>query len=358
MKDHNPTHNPTMFPAAPISIAEALAIYEQMRCIMPPLEQAAIGKQIVRAPSLTALLDDLDMLLLDGYGVLNIGTEVVPGAAAMLAEARRRGIAVMVLTNGASKPSLHAAGRYRGLGLAIGDDEVTSSRDAVLEWLATEAAGAGISLVGIAGPQTDMPDAAENAVWYPHEDWSGLGRLQFSRLDPAADEAWQNCDAIAFLGSIGWDAAWQQALQRHIASTRLLVANPDVMAPHPKTKDGGGVSREPGFWAWQAAKDSGTAGTIGIDGLAEAIGAMAWFGKPYLPVFTLALRRLACRHGSLPDLSRIAMVGDSLHTDVLGAAAAGLKSVLVGGHGLFRDGGARAAIDATGIAPDYWVDTV
>ena len=49
------------------------------------------------------------------------------------------------------------------------------------------------------------------------------------------------------------------------------------------------------------------------------------------------------------------MVGDSLHTDVLGASAAGLQSVLLTDYCLFRDGGAEAMIRRCGIAPDWMI---
>jgi ribonucleotide monophosphatase NagD (HAD superfamily) len=49
------------------------------------------------------------------------------------------------------------------------------------------------------------------------------------------------------------------------------------------------------------------------------------------------------------------MVGDSLHTDILGASAAGLQSVLLTDYGLFRDGGAPAMIRRCGIIPDWIV---
>jgi ribonucleotide monophosphatase NagD (HAD superfamily) len=52
------------------------------------------------------------------------------------------------------------------------------------------------------------------------------------------------------------------------------------------------------------------------------------------------------------------MVGDSLHTDILGGNAAGLKTVLVTDHGMFRDGGAEAAMKTSGITPDFIVNTV
>jgi FMN phosphatase YigB (HAD superfamily) len=52
------------------------------------------------------------------------------------------------------------------------------------------------------------------------------------------------------------------------------------------------------------------------------------------------------------------MVGDSLHTDILGARAAGLQAVLLTGYGLFCDGGAHDMIEACGIAPDWIAATL
>ena len=46
------------------------------------------------------------------------------------------------------------------------------------------------------------------------------------------------------------------------------------------------------------------------------------------------------------------MVGDSLHTDILGAQVAGVASALITGHGVLRDRDWRAAVAASGIRPD------
>ena len=58
------------------------------------------------------------------------------------------------------------------------------------------------------------------------------------------------------------------------------------------------------------------------------------------------------------DRHRVGMVGDSLHTDVLGASAAGLQSVLLTDYGLFSDGGTAAMIRRCGITPDWVVATL
>lgn len=49
------------------------------------------------------------------------------------------------------------------------------------------------------------------------------------------------------------------------------------------------------------------------------------------------------------------MVVDSLHTDILGGHAAGIASALITGYGFLAGQDAEAAIEASGIAPDFMV---
>jgi glycerol 3-phosphatase-2 len=46
-------------------------------------------------------------------------------------------------------------------------------------------------------------------------------------------------------------------------------------------------------------------------------------------------------------------VGDTLHTDILGGAAYGVKTALVTGHGLFANQNVPPYIAQSGIVPDY-----
>ncbi len=55
---------------------------------------------------------------------------------------------------------------------------------------------------------------------------------------------------------------------------------------------------------------------------------------------------------------RIAMVGDSLHTDILGGNAAGMTSVLVTDHGMFRSRAALPYCTACDIHPDWVVNSL
>ena len=51
------------------------------------------------------------------------------------------------------------------------------------------------------------------------------------------------------------------------------------------------------------------------------------------------------------------MVGDTLHTDVLGGAASGMGTVLITAHGLFTGRDTAPFIAASGIIPDAIVTT-
>ena len=68
-------------------------------------------------------------------------------------------------------------------------------------------------------------------------------------------------------------------------------------------------------------------------------------------IFDLALTRL----GPLRK-DRVVMVGDTLHTDILGAQSAGISSALIASYGFFADEDVRRAIEVAGIVPDFLVD--
>lgn len=52
------------------------------------------------------------------------------------------------------------------------------------------------------------------------------------------------------------------------------------------------------------------------------------------------------------------MIGDTLHTDILGGAAAGIRTALVTQHGVLNGQDATAHIEACGIRPDFVIPFV
>ena len=311
----------------PMSLEKTIAVYEYCRPMMPALKTASTTPH--HASRLRDLFSDFDALLLDGFGVLNVGADRVPEADQMVTAAQDQGLTVMVLTNGASKEKSTAALKYHTLDLPIDPSHVISSRDALLHQLDQSAHH--ITRFGVVDSYTDIP------AGYPFD---------CRALSPEAPQDWLTCDAIGFFGAVHWHEGWQDALKAAMkAGVQIMVANPDVTAPLQ-----GGFSREPGFWVAKAVHDLG---------LTPQDAPVSWFGKPYPAVYDLALARLEDISGhSILDRKRIAMVGDTLHTDILGGLAAGLSSVLITGHGLFRHGGAEDIMNKTGIIPDYITDTV
>jgi ribonucleotide monophosphatase NagD (HAD superfamily) len=137
------------------------------------------------------------------------------------------------------------------------------------------------------------------------------------------------------LSSARWSQSDTEALtQALLAQSRpLVVANPDLVAPREE-----GLSFEPGLVAHEVTERTGQKA--------------AFFGKPFGNAFDTALARLkdVPRH-------RIAMVGDTLHTDVLGGASAGIGTILITDHGLFRGYDVAPYISRSGIRPDWIVAT-
>src|SRR5690606_8371232 len=89
----------------------------------------------------------------------------------------------------------------------------------------------------------------------------------------------------------------------------VLIGNPDLVAPRES-----GLSIEPGHFAH--------------DLLDRVDCEVRFFGKPYANAFDAAIAAVEAERGPV-DRSRVAMVGDTLHTDILGGAGAGLRTVLV-----------------------------
>ncbi len=300
-----------------IALDDIIAMYEALRPHMPPAVPPPATRRVDR---LVDILPHVDALILDGFGVINVGASVIDGIHNVLQMAAARDIAVMVLTNGAGKGAQASWTKYRDWGLSITRQQVVSSRDSLEAALPMVAAGRIVAPLGPAARPLD------------------IGTELTLADDP---DLFERAQCFAFLGSAGWDDTLQTALEGALArgGRDLLVGNPDISAPL-----GGVFSAEPGYWAVRAMQATGIV--------------PRWYGKPHAAAFDLVLDRMEQVHGRQFERRRVAMVGDSLHTDILGARAAGLQAVLLTGYGLFCDGGAHDMIEACGIAPDWIAATL
>ncbi len=295
-----------------------MEIYEMQRLIMPQ----AVPGGARQANGLIDILSEFDGLILDGFGVINVGDHLVLGIEDLLDAAQQQNKPVVVLTNGSSFESLVAAKKYAKWGLPINAAMVVSSRDALIAARDSGplAAMANDTVIGcLSGAATPLP--FDHVQTYKN-----------------TKHFWNQADAFAFLGAIDWSTEDQMAFEAALRShpRPIFISNPDVAAPHDNR-----FSAEPGYWVARAMQ------AVRVP--------VHWYGKPYFPAFSMAVDRLQKLAGRVVDRRRVAMVGDSLHTDVLGGGAAGLQTVLITGAGLFRDGGAAGYIKKTGIQPDWIV---
>ncbi|MEZ5912343.1 MAG: HAD hydrolase-like protein [Paracoccaceae bacterium] len=239
----------------------------------------------------------------------------IPGVAARIARLLDRGKRVLVVTNAAGYPS-HADGALRRAWLSFRRGRVISSRATCLAAIA----GRDLGCLGVVAP-----------------GGSGLSGLAGRDLVELADDpgSYVRADNILFLGSGDWTEARQALLVTALRDRPrpVLVANPDIVATRET-----GFSIEPGSYAHRLADDTGVV--------------PEFFGKPFANIYDLSFQRL----GPGTDRTRVLMVGDSLHTDILGAQAARTGSALVTSHGFFGGFAPAPWVRKSGIRPDYVLD--
>lgn len=300
-------------PAPLTDVETAFARYEAIRHRLP---QAAFPETSRRAATLSTVADDYDVFVLDAFGVLNVGESPIPGAVARIAELRARGKRLFVLTNGATHRRIHALEKYGKLGFDFTADEVVSSRDVAAA--ALQAAPEGFLWAAAAGPDAGFEDLG--------------ARVEDLEADPAL---YATADGFLLLSSASWRTADQERLVAALTARPrpVVVANPDLVAPRET-----GLTLEPGWWAHDLADRLGVA--------------PAFYGKPFQDAYDVIVARC-------PDVApgRIAMVGDTLHTDVLGGRAAGFGTILILAHGLFAGRDAEEFVTRSGIRPDVLCET-
>ncbi len=293
--------------------AEAVfARYEEIR---PRLPEAGKGGACVAVGGLADLAGRADVFVFDAYGVLNVGSLPIAGAPEAVAMLRGLGKRVFVLTNAASLNRAAMQTKFAALGFDFAPDEIVSSRDAAL------AALAGYRETGLWGVIADtghLPDGLPLSRHHVLED------------DPAPYAA---VDAFLFLGADRWSDTRQELLRRALGRhpRPLIVGNPDLVSPREE-----GLFREPGWYAHAIA-----------DSCPAVIPAL--HGKPYPSVYDLLMARLPADQ----PRERILMLGDTLHTDILGARSQGWQAGLVTGHGLFAGQDVAPFIRRSGIRPDW-----
>lgn len=295
-----------------LSVEQAFEKYEAVRHRLP--DAGSVRQKSRRVQTLEDIAEHFDVFLLDAFGVLNIGDAAIPGTRERVQALIERGKRVLVVSNAAGFPHSVLMNKYVRLGYDFAPEDVITSRATLL---------AGLN--GQRGLRWGLMATRSTGL----RDLEGLD-LIYLEEDPAA---YADVEGFLLIGSAAWTEERQSLLEAALMDNPrpVLVGNPDIVAPREK-----GFSMEPGYFAHQLADRTG----ITPD----------FFGKPFRNIFELAFKKL----GDI-DRSRVVMVGDSLHTDILGAKTAGVASALISDFGFFAGGDAARAAEISGIFPDYIV---
>lgn len=241
-----------------------------------------------RAHRTATPLDGVDAVLADLDGVVYAGAGALPHAVESLTRANETGARLGYITNNASRTDADVAAHLRELGLTrTSPQDVVTSPQAAVRLLKTKVPPPAVILVvGGEGLLTEVAAAG------------------YTVTDTAED------DPAAVLQGFSPDIVWTQ-----LAEAAFALKTPE---------EEGGIPWIATNTDWTLPQARGMApgnGTL-VSAVHTATGRLATVaGKPEPPIFHEAVARFGAQHPLF--------IGDRLDTDIAGAQAAGIPSVLV-----------------------------
>ena len=231
--------------------------------------------------STEALIEAHDLVMFDLDGVIYVGGDAIAGVAAHVERVRSLDRHVAFVTNNASRTPDQVADKLVGVGVQASPDDVVTSAQAAARLLAEEhGAGAKILLLGGEGLRVALLEAGLEAVDEPE-------------------------GAVAVASGYGPDVRWRD-IMRVATLVRgglpYVASNTDMTIPTPY-----GIAPGHGVLVRTIA------GFAGVEPIVA--------GKPERPLMEETVRRVG---GERP-----LMVGDRLDTDIQGAHAIDVPSLLV-----------------------------
>lgn len=253
-----------------------------------------------------------DAYVFDMDGTIYLGDHLLPGAARLIGELRRREIPVRYLSNNPTKDPVMYAEKLGRLGLPTPVDDIANTIVTALTWLRQHHPDA--VLFPIAEPP--LVQALQQAGFRISEDPA--------QIDIVIASYDRNFDYRKL--QIAFDAIWFHK------RAFLVQTNPDRYCPFP------GGRGEPDCAAITAAIEACTGTTC-----------RASFGKPDPIMLEAVMATLDC------PLERAVMVGDRLQTDIAMAVRTGMASaaVLTG-----EASGADVAALPDQLAPRWVLDRI
>jgi HAD superfamily hydrolase (TIGR01450 family) len=220
--------------------------------------------------------------IFDLDGTVYLGSELLPGAAELIAGLRRRGARLLFVTNNPTRNQEMYAEKLSGLGIPTRPEEIVNTVVTMTTWLAAQPCGTGVFVIGEAPLREAIAGAGIRLTDDPREIDVVVASFDYAKLQTAFD-----------------------ALTRP-RPARLVTTNPDVYCPFP------GGRGEPDAGAIVAAIEACTKVKCSVN-----------TGKPDRIMLETAMWILGL------DAGDCIMIGDRLSTDIAMAVAAGMDSALV-----------------------------
>jgi HAD superfamily hydrolase (TIGR01459 family) len=241
------------------------------------------------------IADRYDAILCDVWGVLHNGREAFRPASEALVAFRRRGGAVVLITN-APRPSGKIGGQAIKLGVSSDAfDSVVTSGDVTVELIA-ERKGEPVHHVGPARDLSLFEAAAEATGVKP----------ELVALEQAK---YVLCTGL-FHDEVETPNDYEERLRAMAArGLPFLCANPDLIIH-------------------RGADLVYCAGAL-AQRYEELGGAAIYAGKPYPPIYRAALAAAEAARGGPLKPSRVLAIGDAMRTDVAGAVRQGFDALFI-----------------------------
>ena len=299
-------------------------IIESQGFVVPAAGESPVPRRV----RMEDLLDRYDAFCFDGYGTLyNRGSFVYDGAQDWYTMLRAAGKQMRLITNAASDVDSVLAADAAKRGFAFSEAETISS-GSLLKDLCDELRGRGKMV---------------REVYYIGRE-TGKHVLERCGITAVALDAEPAEPIVAISSAKDTPESYAQAVKilQKRAGSMLLVLNSDAWAPKISVNDGVTV-REPvsGALSERLRRDSMCSANGGAG--CETF----YLGKPFPAIWEKVKR-------SLPEGSRVLMVGDTLGTDVLGACVAGFDSALVVGRNVPADELESDEV-VLGVRPDWYL---
>ena len=238
---------------------------------------------------LADLVDGIDVVLSDIWGVVHNGLESFPEACEALHIVRSRGGTVIMITN-APRPADSVQRQLRKLGVADDTyDAIVSSGDLTRHYVAGH------------------PD--RKVFWLGPERDSSIYRGLDLTLGPLEQADYIICTGLFDDETETAEDYRGMMLQARERGLPLICANPDIVVE-------------------RGDRLIYCAGAI-AELYRELGGEVIFYGKPHRPIYDRAMELATERRGRAMPLNRVLAIGDSVRTDLAGAHGFGIDCLFV-----------------------------